>query len=166
MLELSWWVVAFILVAIVVTFIAIVVSSLASRMHRINIRTDLARISLESTLGRRAAVVRAAYPELTPDVARAESILLTADAPAARVDAENAVATKLRRLMAENPPEPAMAIELQDVRTRVELSRRFYNDAVTDTLALRRHPLIRALRLTGTAKAPAYVDLVSDEVID
>ena len=41
----------------------------------------------------------------------------------------------------------------------MELARRFYNDAVTDTRMLRMRPLVRGLRLAGTAPIPEYFDV-------
>ncbi len=46
--------------------------------------------------------------------------------------------------------------ELADAETRVMISRRFYNDAVRDTLALRRRRPSAGLQLGGTAPEPRY----------
>ena len=46
--------------------------------------------------------------------------------------------------------------ELRDAHTRVELARRFYNDAVADTLALQLRPMVRFFRLGGTAVVPQF----------
>jgi 8-oxo-dGTP pyrophosphatase MutT (NUDIX family) len=42
----------------------------------------------------------------------------------------------------------------------VLLARRFHNDAVRDTVALRERPLVRALHLGGTAPMPTYFEIV------
>ena len=42
---------------------------------------------------------------------------------------------------------------------RVQLARRFHNDAVRDTLALRERPAVRVLRLGGTAALPTYFEI-------
>ncbi|KKC03920.1 NUDIX hydrolase, partial [Mycobacterium nebraskense] len=50
--------------------------------------------------------------------------------------------------------------ELADAEARVLLARRFHNDAVRDTLALRERFLVRTLRLGGTASLPSYFEIV------
>ena len=50
--------------------------------------------------------------------------------------------------------------ELADAEARVLLARRFHNDAVRDTLALRERRLVRAFRLGGTAALPSYFEIV------
>ncbi|WP_298087003.1 NUDIX hydrolase [uncultured Corynebacterium sp.] len=159
MILIPWWVVLLVVLAVVVLVVGLLASATATRLNRMHIRTDLARASLEAALGRRGAVARAAYPELGPVVARAEALPLTADDPAGRADAENALNADINRLLAQSPPEASLAIELHDARTRVELARRFYNDAVTDARALHRRPYVRGLRLAGTAPTPEYFDI-------
>ena len=53
-----------------------------------------------------------------------------------------------------------LADELEEVTDRVSMARRFYNDAVRDTRALRERSLVRVLRLAGRAPMPDYVELV------
>lgn len=53
-----------------------------------------------------------------------------------------------------------MIAELADAEARVLLARRFHNDAVRDTVALRERPLVRALYLRGTAPMPTYFEIV------
>ncbi len=159
MILVPWWAVVLAVVAVIALVAALLASATATRLNRMHVRTDLARASLEAALGRRGAVARAAYPELGADVARAESRRLTAADAHARADAENTLNAKLAEAMQANPPEPALAIELHDTTTRVELARRFYNDAVTDTRMLRTRPLVRGLRLAGTAPIPEYFDV-------
>lgn len=158
MILVPWWAVVLAILAVVLLVAAPLASATATRLNRMHVRTDLARSSLEAALGRRGAVARAAYPELGPDVARAEGRRLTAADPHARADAENTLGAKLAEALDARPPEAALAIELHDATTRVELARRFYNDAVTDTRMLRMRPLVRGLRLAGTAPIPEYFD--------
>ncbi|NUT51270.1 MAG: NUDIX domain-containing protein, partial [Saccharothrix sp.] len=54
---------------------------------------------------------------------------------------------------------PALAAELSDAEQRVVLARRVHNDAVRDTLALRRRRSVRWLRLAGTAPTPSYFEI-------
>lgn len=159
MILVPWWAVVLAILAVVLLVAALLASATATRLNRMHVRTDLARSSLEAALGRRGAVARAAYPELGPDVARAEARRLTAADPHARADAENSLGAKLAAAIESRPPEPTLAIELHDATTRVELARRFYNDAVTDTRLLRMRPLVRGLRLAGTAPIPEYFDV-------
>ena len=53
----------------------------------------------------------------------------------------------------------ALVAELADAEARVLLARRFHNDAVRDTLALRERPAVRMLRLGGTAALPTYFEI-------
>jgi 8-oxo-dGTP pyrophosphatase MutT (NUDIX family) len=53
----------------------------------------------------------------------------------------------------------ALVAELADAEARVLLARRFHNDAVRDTLALRERPAVRILRLGGTATLPSYFEI-------
>ena len=53
----------------------------------------------------------------------------------------------------------ALVAELADAETRVLLARRFHNDAVRDTLALRKRRPVRWLRLGGTAALPSYFEI-------
>src|SRR4029077_1368991 len=54
---------------------------------------------------------------------------------------------------------PALIAELADAEARVLLARRFHNDAVRDTIALRERPMVRWLHLGGTAPMPTYFEI-------
>src|SRR5262249_51641730 len=54
---------------------------------------------------------------------------------------------------------PALIAELADAEARVLLARRFHNDAVRDTLALRERPPVKFLCLSGTAPLPTYFEI-------
>ena len=54
----------------------------------------------------------------------------------------------------------SLVAELADAEARVLLARRFHNDAVRDTLALRERTLVRWLHLGGTAAMPTYFEIV------
>ena len=58
--------------------------------------------------------------------------------------------------------DPALLQDLTDATTRVLLARRFYNDAVRDTQALRRRWLPRLFRLGGRRPVPGFFEI--DEV--
>ena len=53
----------------------------------------------------------------------------------------------------------ALVAELADAEARVLLARRFHNDAVRDTLALRERRWVRLLRLGGRAPLPSYFEI-------
>ena len=55
--------------------------------------------------------------------------------------------------------EPDLAAELLDAGERVALARRFYNDAVRDTRALRAVWFTRLFRLAGRAELPDYFEI-------
>ncbi len=52
-----------------------------------------------------------------------------------------------------------MVAELADAEARVLIARRFHNDAVRDTLALRTRRPVRWLHLGGTAPLPTYFEI-------
>ena len=58
-----------------------------------------------------------------------------------------------------------MVAEMADAEARVLLARRFHNDAVRDTVALRERPMVRALHLGGTAPMPQYFEIVERAVM-
>jgi hypothetical protein len=92
---------------------------------------------------------------------------LVAFAPDARVPgdgdrelAENLLGRELRELRVDLPGVPAaLRADLDGTTTRVGLARRFYNDAVRDTRALRRNRLPRLLRLHASRPLPRYFDI-------
>ena len=65
---------------------------------------------------------------------------------AAREAAENELSAALAMVDPASLPR-ALVAELADAEARVLLARRFHNDAVRDTLALRERPAVRLLRL-------------------
>ncbi|MEU4805877.1 NUDIX domain-containing protein [Actinosynnema sp. NPDC023587] len=130
----------------------------ANRLDRLHVRTDAAWAALDAALARRAVVTRAVAvlcdaPELRDAADRAER--------ATRPDreaAENELSGVLEDLD-RSALAPELAAELSDAEQRVVLARRVHNDAVRDTLALRRWRLVRWLRLAGTAPTPAYFEI-------
>lgn len=142
----------------------------ANRLDRLNVRVDLARKSLESSLDRRAVVVRAIAAEMDAaattddEKAAARDLAALADraeraAPETREDAENALSAGLARTDAHQRSQ-ALVVELADAETRVMMARRFYNDAVRDTRALGERRLVRWLRLGGRAPLPTYFEII------
>ncbi|MGH8860471.1 MAG: hypothetical protein ACRDVG_04420, partial [Jatrophihabitantaceae bacterium] len=54
---------------------------------------------------------------------------------------------------------PEAAAELREAAARVQVSRRFYNDAVRDTRTLRARRMPRLLRLAGRVQLPQFFDI-------
>ena len=140
----------------------------ANRLDRLHVRYDLSWQALDSALARRAVVARAvaanAYggaPEA--DAAAAKQLAALADAAEcaprqAREACENKLSAALAMVDPASVPAGLIA-ELADAEARVLLARRFHNDAVRDTLALRERRLVRLLRLGGTAALPSYFEI-------
>ena len=74
-----------------------------------------------------------------------------------RADAENDLSRALSTVPAA--AEPELAAELADAIERVVLARRFYNDAVRDTRALRAVLFTRIFGLAGRAAMPDYFEI-------
>ncbi len=101
----------------------------------------------------------------TPTAAGPEGKRLAALADAAeqapragREAAENELSAALALVDPASLPV-ALVAELADAEARVLLARRFHNDAVRDTLALRERRAVRWLRLGGTAALPTYFEI-------
>lgn len=135
----------------------------ATRLDRLHVRYDLSWQALDGALARRAVVARAVAVEAYGGGPEGRRLAALADAAeraprSAREAAENELSAALARV---NPSSLAVAMvaELADAEARVLLARRFHNDAVRDTLALRERPLVRLLRLGGTASLPTYFEI-------
>lgn len=168
---MPWWfwlVVAFVLLTGYVT-------ATSNRLDRLHARLDATRAALDAQLLRRAAVTLeiAASGMLDP----ATSVLLASAGHEARAatgeDAdrevvESQLTVALRAAFADpdeaqtlcvEPTGVALLGELEAATTKVLLARRFSNDAVTATLAIRRHRLVRWLRLAGHVPAPTFFEM-------
>jgi hypothetical protein len=157
-------VVTVVTVVTVVVLLATWITWTATRVDRLHGRVDAARASLDAQLVRRAAALQALVepptPALDPDLAtRLRAVArasLDAD-PTTREAAEN----DLTRALYEIPGDlhPDLLADLADAARRVAFARRFYNDAVRDTAALRRARLPRLLRLGGRRPLPAFFEI-------
>lgn len=155
---MSTWILVVVLIVAVLALFSVWASSIARRLHRLNIRTDAALLSLDGALGRRAAVVSAIWPELTPLARRAQSIPMSRSAE--RLAAEH----ELAQAIPDTPEINARAAAaVADVQVRVELAIRFYNEAVLDTRNLRLRPVVRFFRLGGHAAAPVFFEAAGIE---
>lgn len=135
----------------------------ANRLDRLHVRYDLSWQALDGLLARRAVVARAvaldAYGR-APEGKRLATLAAAAErAPRSmREAAENELSAALESVDPLALPV-ALVAELADAEARVLLARRFHNDAVRDTLALRERPLVRLLHLGGTAALPTYFEI-------
>jgi 8-oxo-dGTP pyrophosphatase MutT (NUDIX family) len=137
----------------------------ANRLDRLHVRYDLSWQALDGALARRAVVARvvAANAFSGGSDADAKQLVALADAAEraprqAREACENKLSAALAMVDPESVPAGLIA-ELADSEARVLLGRRFHNDAVRDTLALRERALVRLLRLGGTAALPSYFEI-------
>ena len=136
----------------------------AHRLDRLHVRYDLSWQALDSALARRAVVARAVAADAYGSRSAGRRLAGLADAAerAPRMEretAENELSAALAQVDPASVPV-ALVAELADAEARVLLARRFHNDAVRDTLALRERRLVRWLRLGGTAAMPTYFEIV------
>ncbi len=158
------WVILAILIAVLLT--AWITFTL-TRLDRLYARVDAAQASLDAQLVRRVAavahVVDASDATLS-DVERHRYVELTQQALAAstqeRQASENAVGRAVIELVESRADlTDEAAGELAEAATRVLIARRFYNDAVRDTRALKQSPLPRLLHLGPTRPIPQFFDI-------
>jgi hypothetical protein len=154
----------------------------AARLDRLHHQVETLRAALDAQLARRAAAAVEAAPLLDPatglllaDAAtsalaagetRDEAEWLEAGGPVEEV--ENDLTRALRvafgdpEQVAEMRETPLAAQSLDllaQACTRVQLARRFHNDAVSQTLRVRRKPVVRWARLAGHAPLPGMVEI-------
>lgn len=132
-----------------------------TRLRRLESRVTRAWDVLDVALARRADLLAAVGRERSAELGPDRGAALTGAVEASRRPpggdreaAENALGRVLREL-----PGSLRGPELDDAGWRVGLARRFYNDAVRDTRALRRRPLARVLRLPGRRPLPRFFDI-------
>jgi cell division protein FtsB len=155
----------------------------AARLDRLHHRVETLRAALDAQLARRAAAAVEAAPLLDPATG-----LLVADAAAEALAAgetrsetewleaggqaeeiENDL-TRALHVAFGDPREVAVLREatplaaqslylLAQACTRVQLARRFHNDAVAAAVRVRRKPVVRWTRLAGHAAMPTMVEI-------
>jgi hypothetical protein len=137
-----------------------------TRLRRLEGRVERAWVALEAQLQRRAglaAELARAHPAGLGEVAPERLAAAAADAGAPGGDrelAENALGHALRDLPGDLPGVPvALRNDLAGTVIRLGLARRFYNDAVRDTRALRRSRFARLLRLHASRPLPRFFDI-------
>jgi hypothetical protein len=164
-LPVGWLIVAVVLAIVLTMWVTFTLT----RLDRLHARVDAAQATMDAQLVRRAAALlqvaessdnglpgdtRTAYQQI------ATRALGTADADSERQQVENAVGRAVAELAAR--PEPLRAdaaAELQEAAARVLIARRFYNDAVRDTRALRARRMPRVFRLAGRREMPQFFDI-------
>jgi 8-oxo-dGTP pyrophosphatase MutT (NUDIX family) len=161
---ITWIVIiALALLVVVLLLVGLWAFQTANRLDRLHVRYDLSWQALDGLLARRAVVARAVAVDAYgggPDGKRLAALADAAErAPrTAREAAENELSAALALVDPAALPV-ALVAELADAEARVLLARRFHNDAVRDTLALRERPAVRILRLGGTAALPTYFEI-------
>ena len=138
-----------------------------TRLRRLEARVARAWTALDSQLQRRAGLAEALARDHPATVGEERAGYLAAFAADARapVDgdremAENVLGRELRELPPGLPDVPAaLRADLDGTATRVALARRFYNDAVRDTRALRSARFARLLRLHARRPLPRFFDI-------
>jgi hypothetical protein len=166
-LPVGWLVVA-VLVAIV---LSMWVTFTLTRLDRLHARVDAARAALDAQLVRRAVallhVAEAPETPLTPEARKGyEAIALAAttpEGPERREPLENAVGRAVTQLAGGVVLGADAAAELREAAARVQVARRFYNDAVRDTRTLRARRMPRLLHLAGRAELPQFFDIDDTE---
>ena len=162
---MTTWLVIGALVLLVVVFLLVGLRAFqtANRLDRLHVRYDLSWQALDGALARRAVVARAVAVDAYgggPDGRRLAALADIAERSPrhGREAAENELSAGLALVDPASLPA-ALVAELADAEARVLLARRFHNDAVRDTLALRERPAVRTLRLGGTAALPTYFEI-------
>ena len=132
-----------------------------TRLRRLGGRVRRAREVLDAALLRRAELAAALARERADVLGPPLAAGLAAAAAASRAPAagdREAAENQLGRLLGQVPAD-VVPTELEEAAVRLGLARRFYNDAVRDTRALRRRRLTRLLRLHARRPLPRYFDI-------
>lgn len=156
--------------AVVVLLLACWIAWTLTRLRRLEARVERAWSALDAQLQRRAELAEELCRHHAAALGGARAARLGAcvrevRAPGAgdREQAENALGRELRELPPDLPGVPAaLRADLAATATRVGLARRFYNDAVRDTAALRTRRLPALLRLHGARPVPRFFDIEDD----
>lgn len=167
--------------SLVLLVIAVILTAWATftltRLDRLHARVDAAFAALDAQLVRRAAallrgvesvasggsVVEGPLRQQLDLCMSAATAALHAD-PGSREPVENDVGRAMAGLAEYTDlVGGAEANELHEAGVRLVIARRFYNDAVRDTRALRRRRMTRILRLAGHRELPQFFDI--DDVV-
>jgi hypothetical protein len=161
-----------VIVIAILAISGVYVSWRAGRLDRLHTRVETARAALDAALVRRSSVTLeiASSGLLDP----AASLLLADLAHDARSTttgrelAESDLTRALRTVFGgpdfRESIDPGsggeeLVAELESTAQQVFIARKFYNDAVAVTVAARRRPLARTLRLAGGAPLPEFFEI-------
>lgn len=156
---------AVVLVAVLVILFGLYLSWTATRLDRLHVRLDAARVALDAQLLRRStAVLELARSGLLDP---ATALILASGARAAEIapaeereGSESALTRDVRAAFEDpaqaaqvraNPDGAELMDELGKAMRRVQLARRFHNESVRAVRQLRAHRMVRAFRLAGRA---------------
>ena len=171
---MTFWILLIIAI-VVLAFFGLYLSMTAGRLDRLHRRIELAESALEAQLMRRSSIALelASYGLLDP----ATSMVISDAAHAARISADRSLDERdlaethlTEALNAALEPEefdfvlseeggPELLAELAAAAQRVELSRRFLNDAVRACIQLRRQRAVRWFNLAGRTAWPQFRDM-------
>lgn len=175
-----WTIVVLVVLALVLW--SFYVSWRASRLDRLHNRVEAARTSLDLALVRRASaaseLASSGLLDLATSLLLADAVRRARDSgPAERDLAESDLTRALRatlgdpdfrrelvgnaRVTKQGGGDLVAAVE--DAAQRVYIARKFYNDLAGRTIDARRRPLVRVLRLYGSALQPGFFDM-DDEI--
>ncbi len=163
------------LVVLLLAFLALYLSMTAGRLDRLHRRIDLAESGLDAQLLRRSGIALelASNGLLDP----ASSMVLSEAAHAARISSDKSIPERdiaesdlTEALSAALDPEecafvlteqggPEILAELSAAVQRVELSRRFLNDAVRACTQLRKQRAVRWFHLAGRTPWPTFREI-------
>jgi hypothetical protein len=158
------------LTAVVLLLLAAWVAWTLTRLGRLEARVERAWTALDTQLRRRAALAEELCRDHAAAVGEERAARLGRCAREVRAPltgdrelAENALGRELRELPADLPGLPAaLRADLEGTATRIGLARRFYNDAVRDTHALRTRRLPSLLKLHASRPLPRFFDIEDD----
>lgn len=165
MLPVGWLIVAVVLAVVLTMWVTFTLT----RLDRLHARVDAAQAAMDAQLVRRAAALLhvAESPDSgAPDDRRArydaiaQNALNAGEADEERQSIENAVGRCVAELAEPvQSLRPDAAAELREAAARVLIARRFYNDAVRDTRALRAGRMPRLFRMAGRRVVPQFFDI-------
>jgi hypothetical protein len=137
-----------------------------TRLRRLSDRVDRAWTALDTQLQRRAGLAEELVRDHAEALGAGTAQRLAAAAASARTPpsgdrelAENGLGRELRELPADLAVPAALQADLAGTGARLQLARRFYNDAVRDTRELRHRRLARLVRLHARRPLPRFFDI-------
>lgn len=166
---MNGWVVVAVVAVVVVALFGIYLSMTAGRLDHLHHRIDTARLALDAQLLRRSSVAlelagsglldpassllvdEAAHDARAASDESADRAMAESDLTAALV---GALDDEDLAELDESPAGAAMLDELDAACRRVQLSRRFLNDAVRACRQVRRQRMVRLFRLAGHTAWP------------